>query len=196
MPDIPEKHQKYDLLPLCRKYNHDCCIYNSRTVDELNSLLDEDNQIFPYGIESIEAYLKEVSEKQKIFEGNSYITMLFENYKKDILRLNDKSIWSVVRYVGGDALTEFTDGRCYYWPTDANGEYYGIIDDEEFTGYMHCTKSCYWEILEDPTGMAERIIKNESHSKENLFAGMSAEDIKKSLEDIGKQINNGVPVGK
>jgi len=192
MPDIPQKHKDYGLLPLCQKYDHDCCIYDSKMLDDINSLLEEDDHVFPYGIKSIETYLEEVSEKEKMFEGNNYIIDLFEKYKKDILRLNDKTSWSVLRYIGSDALSNFTDGRCYYWVIASDGTFWGIIDNEEFTGYMHCTKACYWEIIDDPTGLAAEIMKQEIPNERNMFAGLSAEAVKKSMEAIGNQINNGV----
>lgn len=109
---------------------------------------------------------------------------LLSEYNADIKRRNIKENWSVLKYIGESTggIGGFTHGRYYYWPCFVEGpEYEGVIDDEEFTSYLAsigCSDKGYqsldealadgvrefaserdiWEIVEDPTGMATRML--------------------------------------
>jgi len=95
---------------------------------------------------------------------------LILQYKEDIKKHNVKEIWSVVKYVG-KSTRKFTHGKYYYWACDAeNTKCNGIIgNDEAFSAYagwrirdtpqpLESGNSACWEIAEDPTGMAQRML--------------------------------------
>ena len=101
-----------------------------------------------------------------------------------LLSYDQKENWSVLKYVGRSTggIGGFTHGRYYYWPCSVETpEYEGVIDDEEFTSYIasignaspyqsldeaaadegvkeFASQCADWEIVEDSTGMAARIL--------------------------------------
>lgn len=188
MAYIPEKHQKYDLLPMCRKEGGEVFSYSSEMEHQIADLLPEHESVIPYGYDSYEAFDKQLAgyitqygtEDGKL----NRLGQLLSEYKSDIKRRNIKENWSVLKYIGESTggIGGFTHGRYYYWPCFVEGpEYEGVIDDEEFTSYLAsigCSDKGYqsldealadgvrefaserdiWEIVEDPTGMATRML--------------------------------------
>ena len=74
----------------------------------------------------------------------------------------------MLRYLGPDdgRLFSLTPGRCYYWPSSySHPVYSGVVDDEEYTSYFHPVDPEFWEILEDPTGMAYETIYGTAKNK-------------------------------
>ena len=161
MATIPEKYKKYDLLPECKKDGYEVFSYPSE-LDEIEELLPEGDLLMPYGYKSVEAYLEDVDKAMKQYAKSAEEEALFEKYKDLIAKMNDKSKWSVLRYMGPKIgeVGGLTPGKVYFWPCSEERPYYeGVIDDEEFTSYYFPTNEEYWEILEDPTGMAKRTIE-------------------------------------
>lgn len=105
----------------------------------------------------------------KLFTGGICIKEYVE-LKKSIVATNNKAEWSVCRYVGKQKKVEddLTKGRCYYWPSAINANFFrGIVDDEEYDSYLHKIYEADWEILEDPSGMARRVLSgNADYEKE------------------------------
>lgn len=167
MPYIPKEHEKYDLLPYCRKHGGEVFEYPS-LLNKLNTYLKADDHLDPYGYDSYEDYDCEIDRVAGLFSNQPEILELFRKYKKAIHELNCKEQWSVLRYIGpsDDSVFGLTHGRCYYWPSSyANPVYSGVIDDEEYTAYLHPTDPDLWEILEDPTGMAYNTIYGNGKNK-------------------------------
>lgn len=158
MPYIPKQHEKYNLLPMCRKHGGEVFEYPSELMGKLSEV--GVHELDPYGYESLEDYYTEVDKRALQFTDTSILELL-KRYKKRMMELNQKENWSILKYIGEDMDSGFglTNGRYYYWPcTKENATFRGVIDDEEYTAYLYPTESKLWEIAEDPTGMAYRTI--------------------------------------
>lgn len=161
MAYIPESHKKYNLLPYCTEHSGEVFEYPSPLLDKVNCYTSDNESLIPYGFDSYEEYYAHVERISQRFSGEPYIHGLFTEFLHQVKALNIKENWSVLRYIGPDtdSITGLTHGRCYYWPAEKDNPHYrGVIDDEEFTAYLYPTNKEYWEILEDPTGMAHRTI--------------------------------------
>jgi len=161
MPYIPEKHKKYDLLPLCRNSGGEVFDYPGKLISEAEDIIDAPKGLFPYNFDSYEEYY---SYLEGLISSSSEcpdaVEMLMR-LKQSVLEMNQKEEWSVLKYLGpsDDDGLGLTHGKNYYWPTrKANPVYCGVVDNEEFTSYLYPTDAHLWEILEDPTGMAYRTI--------------------------------------
>lgn len=161
MPYIPKEHQRYDLLPYCRMHGGEVFEYPSRLIDQTVDILGSSEGFFPYGFDSYEEYFASLDGVIAANEDKPEAVKLLKQIGEEMLRLNRKEEWSILRYAGPSTgqVLGLTKGKTYYWPTTkANPIYNGVIDDEEFTSYLYPTDADLWEILEDPTGMAHRTI--------------------------------------
>lgn len=159
MPYIPKGHEKYNLLPICRIEASEVFDYPSELMHTLSERGIEGLE--PYGYQSYEEYYAYLDKKRESLREASDRKLL-DNFKRRVIELNNKDVWSVLKYVGDDidAPCGLTRGRYYYWPCLSNeGVYRGVIDDEEFTAYEYTVDSACWEIVEDPTGMASRTLR-------------------------------------
>lgn len=169
MPYIPQEHRKYDLLPWRRKHGGEVFEYHSSLIYKAADILGSSEGFFPYGFASYEAYFASLD---GVIAANTHrpeALKLLKKLRNEMVRLNRKEEWSVLRYIGPSTgkLLGLTHGRVYYWPASRDApRYSGVIDDEEFTAYLYPTDANLWEILEDPTGMAYRTIYQ--HGKENI----------------------------
>lgn len=160
MAYIPEQHKKYQLLPYCREHGGEVFEYPSGLLSKVNLLLPDGETLDPYGFASYEEYYSAI-DKWLVFFENNEAALLLQEFRKEMLQMNCKENWSVLKYVGPstDAVFGLTPGRYYYWPCSLkNASYHGVIDDEEYTAYLHPTNAEYWEIAEDPTGMAKNVL--------------------------------------
>ena len=161
MPYIPKKHEKYNLLPLCREDGGEVFDYPSELIVEVEQIIGTSVGIFPYNFNSYDEYFTSIDELILNNANNSYLTEKLHKVKEVVQLMNQKEEWSILKYIGptDNALFGLTHGKNYYWPTrKENPVYNGVIDDEEFTTYLYPTEEKLWEILEDPTGMAKRTI--------------------------------------
>jgi len=161
MPYIPEKHEKYDLLPLCRKRGGEVFDYPAKLISEAEKYIDASKGLLPYNFDSYDEYYGYLDELIAACENQSDAAKALARVKQGVLEMNQKEEWSVLRYLGpsDDGHFGLTHGKIYYWPTrKSNPVYCGVVDDEEFTAYLYPTDAHLWEILEDPTGMAYRTI--------------------------------------
>ncbi len=165
MPYIPKKHEKYRLLPLQREYGGEVFDYPSELMREAIELLGSHKGIFPYGFKSYEEYDRSVENLIAEHSNDAKLVEKLTQLLEEIHCMNRKEEWSVLRYIGptDDHILGLTCGKIYYWPAQiSNPVFGGVIDDEEFTSYLHPTDAELWEILEDPTGMAYRTIYKEN----------------------------------
>lgn len=180
MPYIPEKHKKYNLLPYCREHSGEVFEYPD-SLDEVDEILRlSGGSLMPYGYNSYEEYYRDVDRWIEKFKSDDDKRELLEQFKREMIQMNQKEQWSVLKYIGESTGSCFglTNGNYYYWPTRIeNPGYNGVIDDEEFTSYLHPTEPQLWEIAEDPTGMAYRTI----YKKENYH---SSEDVNFVLDQV------------
>ena len=163
MPYIPKEHEKYGLLPKCRKCGGEVFDYPSNLILKIEEIMGFSSSVFPYNFNSYEEYFSSVDGEIESRKDNVELVRLLNELKDKVREMNTKEEWSVLKYVGEstDSLLGLTCGKVYYWPTcKANPVYNGVVDDEEFTSYMYPTDSSIWEILEDPTGMAYNTIYN------------------------------------
>ena len=186
MPYIPKEHEKYDLLPFCRKDGGEVFEYPSSLITKAEKLLGTEVGIFPYNYDSYEEYygiLDDLMEKYK----ETAIAEILLQLKIKMLELNRKEEWSVLKYIGptDDSCLGLTHGKNYYWPAHkSNPVYCGVIDDEEFTAYLYPTDKQLWEILEDPTGMAYNTIYN--HGK----GALSTEEHENIMAQVAEMMKN------
>lgn len=162
MTYIPEKYKKYDVLPYCREHGGEAFSYPSALLDRITAFLPDGETLMPYGYDSMEEYLADVEKAKAQYAENDSVIALFDLYKERMLDMNNKEWWSVLKYKGPriGEVTGLIPGHTYFWPTSkTNPVFEGVIDEEEFTSYLFPTNEEYWEILEDPTGMAERTIQ-------------------------------------
>lgn len=160
MPYIPENHKKYNLLPWCVKHGREAFEYPGDIICRLEDMIPDVN-LFPYNYESYEEYYSTLDSYIERYNDVPETRERLEQFKSKMIEMNQKEEWSVLRYIGPscDSITGLTYGKTYYWPTQiSNPIYHGVIDNEEFTSYLYPTEREYWEILEDPTGMAYRTI--------------------------------------
>ena len=166
MANIPEKHKKYNILPFTKDMDFDAIEYPWSW--ELRKLLPKGKHLVPYGYASVEEYIRYVEEMSRQYAKTKGQRKAFRQFIEDTRRLNQKEYWSVLRYVGEewDEPLRFTPGQAYYWPCDPDDpEFLGIIDDQEFTGYLYAPDPQDWEILEDPTGMAYETMYGKDRDK-------------------------------
>ena len=143
MPYIPKEHEKYNILPRCRKKGGEVFSYNCEIENEIGRMLPEGESVIPYNYDSykefyahLDAFVLKYGTSDGVLNdlGNKILM-----YKADIERRNVKENWSVLKYTGEttDELFGFTHGRYYYWPCSLETpEYEGVIDNEEFTSYI------------------------------------------------------------
>ena len=157
MPYIPDAHKQFNLLPMCTERGEEVFVYPEDDVYEIEELTKEN--IVPYGYDSYETYYAMLDSLIDKYIDNHKIQQLLLDIKEYMLDVNQKEKWSVVKYTGesGDELFDLINGQCYYWPTD-QGEFLGIIDGEEFSNYACDPIASEWEIMCDPTGMAQRTL--------------------------------------
>ena len=177
-PHIPETHRKYNLLPDSRKDHYEVFSYppelndiDSRIWLSKHPDFDEENEmrgalIMPYGERSYGTYNAVLDGYIAEFAlADPQLADDLRSLKEKVRKMNVKENWSVVKYTGPDLprALGLKNGQCYYWPCSLeNPEYEGVIDEEEFTSYLYpCDPDC-WEILEDPTGMAERALSGKA----------------------------------
>lgn len=170
MAYIPSEHEKYDLLPRAREGNWEVVSYPPYLYEVDESLADielgprsepgeaRSSLLTPYGYKCLGDYLC-VLDSYRVKYAHHPIADDLSRLSSRIVEMNRKEDWSVLRYIGPvilDTIFGLTPGRCYYWPTSTSFPFYdGVIDDEEFTSYAsYSLNPHYWEILEDPTGMA------------------------------------------
>ena len=161
MPYIPEKHKKYNLLPLCRDDGGEVFDYPGKLISEVEALIDPPRGLLPYNYDSYDEYYGHLDKLIEIYANRPDAAKALVRLKQRVVEMNQKEEWSVVKYVGpsDDGGTGLTHGKNYYWPTrKGHPVYCGVVDDEEFTSYLYPTDAHLWEILEDPTGMAYHTI--------------------------------------
>lgn len=161
MPYIPKEHEKYNLLPYCRKNGGEVFDYPSELICEAEKLIGSSVGLFPYNFDSYEDYYNMLDNLMAACSGYPKIVEILMQVRDKVKEMNCKEEWSVLKYVGStdDAVFCLTHGKNYYWPTQKSKPVYcGVVDDEEFTAYLYPTEPNMWEILEDPTGMAYRTI--------------------------------------
>ena len=187
MAYIPKEHEKYDVLPKCRRDGGEVFSYPSRIVDELGKKLPDGENLIPYGYSSMEEYIKKMEDYAAEYFKEDSDKQLFAQFKSLVNEMNRKEEWSIVKYIGetDDNLFGLTHGHTYYWPCSKNNPRYdGVIDDEEFTSYWYATEPTDWEILLDSTGMANATIFGDA--KEHASRAQY-EDVMAQIERMMKE---------
>lgn len=161
MPYIPKQHQKYGLLPYCKKHGGEVFSYPPDLLNKVESLLPEGEGLTPYGYSCYDKYYAQIDKYKSLYAvDNIKLEKLLSQLKLEIQKMNIKEDWAVLRFVGNSTPEVFglTHGKCYYWPcSKEQPEYEGVIDDEEFTSYIYPTRPELWEVLEDPLGITSAL---------------------------------------
>lgn len=184
MPYIPKEHKQYNLLPRCHREGGEVFDYPEDLLYDIEDEISED--LIPYGYDSYDEYYLMLDQIIKKYADNIIYEKLVE-LKSKIQEMNQKEIWSVVRYLGEsddeDLVIGLTNGQCYYLPTSKNvPEYRGIIDDEEFTTYQYDFSSEEWEIILDPTGIAKKALEdgdNAEIERAHMFSNNHKPELRK-----------------
>lgn len=178
MTYIPNEHKKFEadgLLNHCRRLKTEFIYRPSSIISLLEYRLEKFRiSIIPHGFKSSEDYFSYLNEvlmkyKNKIPNFEEDVNKLCEAIKEG----NRKEEWSICRYVGKEEdyiIPDLTTGKVYYWPTSLkNPVYHGVVDNEEYDTYPHSTKNTDWEIIEDPTGMAYRMLNSNDDTGEEYY---------------------------
>ncbi len=179
MAYIPKEHKQYPVLPYSREHGGEVFQYHAWPYQKFIELVGE--HLAPYGYDSYEQYFEKIDRLiEKHFDEPDTVSLL-NKCKENIYLWNQKEDWSICRYLGEDiGILELKHDGYYYWPcTASNPKYEGVIDDAEFTAYLYPTDPELWEIIVDPTGMAERTI----YSGDNAF-------LKRDFDHVNEQLNN------
>lgn len=141
---IPKEHEKYNLLPSCRRWNIEMIIWDPHIIREIKKITNKMyHELSPYGrFNSYKQLYKEVDSWIKEYPAHK---QLFQSYKESLKTLNNKDIWGIVKY-NGESTFEFTNGNYYYIATIIeNGKYepIGIIDNEEYSAFIYWDKETF-----------------------------------------------------
>lgn len=99
MAYIPKQHEKYDVLPYCRKHGGEVFSYPGAMMDELEKHLPKGKQMIPYGYADYEQYIQEMDcLADQYFHGE--VRKRYEQFKIRMKEMNVKEEWSILRYVG------------------------------------------------------------------------------------------------
>lgn len=163
---IPEAHKKYDVLPNCRKYNFEIIIHNGwllRKIKELTNMNDYDTD--PYQkYRTYNEFFEEIDNWINKFPNCKKEIIAYKNY---VIKLNNKDMWGIVKYIG-ESNWNFTKDKYYYvvmyiennsWVID------GIIDNEEYNSFMVWSPRCTdpvdlmndFEIMVDPSNKLKEL---------------------------------------
>jgi len=191
MAYIPEAHKKYNLLQMCAKDGREVFSYPSELEYEITDMLPENEGVVPYGYECYDEFYSELDRYVELYGSSNGelndLGHMLKRFKEIVRKMNVKENWSVLRYIGETTSNTFglTHGRYYYWPCSIERpEYEGVIDDEEFTSYLAYAVEnpviseegmvldggklkpyagyATWEIAEDPTGMAAKVLSGKT----------------------------------
>ena len=144
-----------------RYIGEDAAEIRNGEIYEAEELLGKNYHIFPYNFDSYDDYYQYIDELILRYSGKPNVAEKLQQVRDTVKKMNQKEQWSILRYIGqtDDQVFGLTNGKNYYWPTQADDPVYcGVIDNEEFTAYLYPTEPSLWEILEDPTGMAYRTV--------------------------------------
>lgn len=148
---------KYDLLPFCKKNGKEVFSYPEKFLDEVEHRLPKGESLMPYGYDSYQEYDAQLDQYAAQYgKQTSGLVEQLAELKRRVHIMNVKEDWAVVRYLGDTtkSISGLTRNRCYYWPCyRGNPKYEGVIDDEEFTSYIHPIEPELWQVLEDPLGI-------------------------------------------
>lgn len=178
MPYIPKEHKKYlkdGLLSHCRKLKREFIYRPSWLIDLLDYQLSRYRVCpSPHGFGSYDEYFSYLDYLDSKF--NSKIEDFHKNIcelKEIIKKENHKEEWSICRYIGKEEdyiIPDLTTGKVYYWPTSIdNPVYHGVVENDEYDTYPHSTRLKDWEIIEDPSGMATRILNSKDNTGNEYY---------------------------
>lgn len=182
MAIIPEKHKKYNLLERWKR----CEIFveDWALKDDLCELLGE--ECIEKSFESIdEAIMYYESLKNQIQAPYKNLAAdLLTEYVRDLEKKNHREVWSVLRYQGSGygKYNTFETGRYYYMPCIAGEDVFlGVLDDEaDLVNWIPITYE-NWEIIDDPTGMAARVMAGE-------IEGTTEQDYQENWEAMDEMV--------
>ena len=116
---IPKEHEKYDVLPICRKEGGEVFEYPSELICEVEKLLGSSAALFPYNYESYEEYFAAIDNLISTHKADNILVSKLKELREIVWKMNQKEDWSILQYVGpsDDSLAGITHGKTYYWPT-------------------------------------------------------------------------------
>ena len=100
MPHIPKEHEKFNLLPYCRRNGGEVFEYPSDLIHEAEQLLDAESGIFPYNYNSYDEYFGCIDKLIQNHNDNAEIVSKLIEVRNAVQSMNQKEHWSVLRYVG------------------------------------------------------------------------------------------------
>ena len=107
MPYIPKEHEKYNLLPLCRKDGGEVFDYPSKLIYEAEQLIGSSVGLFPYNFDSYEEYFASVDGLIRDNSESPEIVSKLSEVREMVWKMNQKEEWSILRYIGPS-----DDGPC------------------------------------------------------------------------------------
>ncbi len=173
MPYIPKAHEKYNMLPICQKYNVEIFVWDNKLFKKIQSLTNlNDHMLCPY--QRYKSYDEFLENMNNLINRFPNLKREIIEYRKSVMKMNNKDEWGIVQYIGKSNY-EFTNGKYYYVPMyTENGLWtiIGIIDNEEYTAFEVWSTKCTnpvnltenFKIIIDPSnGLKETFIKLMKH---------------------------------
>lgn len=173
MPYIPKTHEKYNILPTCRKYNVEIFVWDNVLLKKIQKLTNmTDHMVCPYQrYKSYEEFLEEIDNWINKFP--NFEQEIIE-YKHSIIKMNNKDLWGIIQY-SGETNYGFTKGMYYYVPMYVENNSWiigGVIDNEEYTDFEVWSSKCTtpinlttdFKIIIDPSNRLREVFDKRMNS--------------------------------
>jgi len=131
---IPETHKKYNVLKNHRIYNEEMFVWNEALLRNIEEHTNMVNTYPYYRYKTYQDFYQVINEWLIKYPE---IKKEILNFKNSIIKLNNKDLWGIVKYIGKSNFG-FTQNDYYYvvmykenncWKID------GIIDNEEYNSF-------------------------------------------------------------
>ena len=96
MPYIPKAHEKYNMLPICQKYNVEIFVWDNKLLKKIQSLTNlNDYMLCPYQrYKSYDEFLENINNLINRFPN---LKREIIEYRKSVMKMNNKDEWGIVQ---------------------------------------------------------------------------------------------------
>ena len=136
---IPESHKKYDVLPICRKYNFEMIVWDYKLLNRVEILTNNTEYMGLCPYQRYKSYEELFNEIKAWINSYPNCEQEIKEYRYSLLKLNNKDLWAIVKYIG-ESNYNFTKDKYYYVVMYVEKNYWiidGIIDNEEYNPVVH-----------------------------------------------------------
>ena len=170
MTYIPNSHKKYNLLPICILNDVEMIITDISLRNKIEKIVNKTKgmRLHPYcRFKTYQDYFNELEDLINQFP--NYKVDILE-YKNSIVKMNNKDLWAIVKYIG-ESNFSFTKDKYYYVVMYLENNSWiieGIIDNEEYDAFQvwlpgntnPINLNTDFEIVIDPSNCLNEEFKN------------------------------------